>query len=143
MGRKSLTQTKKAMRATTKVKRGKEVRIDTSEDKKESYKCWCCGKEYTKLANNFPPTNFPLFEEYGYYPVCRNCIGKFYDEMVSFFSGSEEKAVEFVCALCGIYFNENPLAASSNIGKHRTRFHAYMSRVNIRPKIYRGRRRNQ
>lgn len=132
MARSKLNETQKAMSASTKVNAKKRVNIDTSEEK-EVYKCWCCGSEFTKLSGNFTPTNFPLFKLYGYYPVCKKCTGKFYPEMVSFFDGSEEKAIEFICSMYGLYFNENPLAASRKISEHRNRFHTYSSKININP----------
>ena len=132
MARSKLNETQKAMSASTKVNAKKKVNIDTSEEK-EIYKCWCCGSEFTKLSGNFTPTNFPLFKLYGYYPVCKKCTGKFYPEMVSFFDGSEEKAIEFICSMYGLYLNENPLAASRKISEHRNRFHTYSSKININP----------
>ena len=134
MVRPELEQTQKAVRAPTKIDRDKVVCVDTSS-KKETYKCWCCGTEYDRLQKNFTPTNFPLFKRFGYYPVCRKCTDKFYSEMVSFFEDSEEKAIEFICMMYGLYFNPSPLAASRKISERRSRIHAYTSRVQINPWI--------
>ena len=132
MSRTKLEQTQKAVSAFTKINTKKNVSVDTTS-KKESYKCWCCDNEYSKLQSNFTPTNFPLFKHYGYYPVCRKCTDKFYPEMISFFEGSEKKAIEFICMMYGLYFNESPLAASRKISEHRSRIHAYSSKVQIKP----------
>lgn len=134
MARTKLEQTQKAVSASTKINTKKNVSIDTAS-KEEIFKCWCCGHEYTKLQSNFTPTNFPLFKHYGYYPVCRKCTDKFYPEMISFFEGSEEKAIEFICMMYGLYFNESPLAASRKISEHRSRIHTYSSKVQIKPWI--------
>lgn len=134
MARTKLEQTQKAVSASTKINTKKNVSIDTTS-KKETYKCWCCGNEYTKLQSNFTPTNFPIFKHYGYYPVCRKCTDKFYPEMISFFDDSEEKAIEFICMMYGLYFNESPLAASRKISEHRSRIHTYSSKVQIKPWI--------
>lgn len=135
MAQNKLIQTQKAISASTKVNTNKKVSIDVSEKEKETYKCWCCGHEYTKLRNNFTPTNFPLFKHYGFYPVCRKCTDKFFIEMIAFFDGSEEKAIEFICTMYGLYFNESPLAASRKISEHRSRIHTYTSKIQIKPWI--------
>lgn len=127
-----LEQTQKAISASTKINTSKKVSIDTTV-KNETYKCWCCGTEFKKLQGNFTPTNFPLFKNYGFYPVCRRCTDKFFPEMVAFFDGSEEKAIEFICMMYGLYFNESPLAASRKISEHRSRMHTYISKINIKP----------
>lgn len=132
MASRKLEQTQKAVSASTKINTKKKVSIDTVS-KKETYICWCCGHEYTKLRSNFTPTNFPLFKLYGYYPVCKKCTDKFYTEMISFFDGSEEKAIEFICMMYGIYFHETPLAASKKISEHRNRMSVYSSKVQINP----------
>lgn len=132
MTKSKLVQTQKAVKAPAKINTRKTVSIDTSF-KEETYKCWCCGNEYEKLQSNFTPTNFPLFKHYGHYPVCRKCTDKFFQEMVSFFEGSEEKAVEFICMMYGLYFHESPLAASRKISEHRSRIHTYTSKVQIKP----------
>lgn len=134
MAQTKLERTQKAINAPTKINANKKVAVDTS-DVKETYKCWCCGKEYKKLQSNFTPTNFPLFSKYGFYPVCRKCTDKFFPEMVSFFDGSEEKAIEFICMMYGLYFNESPLAASRKISEHRSRIHTYTSKIQIKPWI--------
>ena len=132
MAKTKLEQTQKAISASTKINTKKQITLETPL-KKDSYACWCCGKEYKKLSGNFTPTNFPLFKHFGYYPVCKQCTDKFYPEMVSFFEGSEEKAIEFICMMYGLYFNESPLAASKKISEHRSRFHTYTSKVQIKP----------
>ena len=135
MARPKLEQTQKAISASTKINTKKNVSIDTEKTEKETYKCWCCGHEYTKLQGNFTPTNFPLFKHYGFYPVCKKCTDKFYPEMISFFDGSEEKAIEFICMMYGLYFNESPLSASRKISEHRSRIHTYTSKIQIKPWI--------
>jgi len=132
MPKNKLEQTHEAVSASTKINTKKTVSVDTTTNN-ESYKCWCCGKEYKKLQGNFTPTNFPLFKHYGYYPVCRRCTDKFFPEMVSFFDGSEEKAIEFICMMYGLYFHESPLAASRKISEHRSRMHTYTSKIQIYP----------
>lgn len=126
-----LETTKKSLNSSTKINNDKEVSIDTNY-KKETYKCWCCGNEYVKLQGNFTPTNHPLFKKNGFYPVCKRCSDSFVNEMVDFFN-NEEKAIEYACMMYGLYFNESPLAASKKISEHRSRFHTYSSKVQIKP----------
>ena len=125
--------TRDAVNSTTKINTSKQVKIDTSEPEEERYTCWCCGKTYKRLYGNFTPTNFPLFAKWHHYPVCKRCTDKFYPEMISFFDGSEEKAIEFICQMMGLYFNEKPLAASRNKSENRSKFNVYISKINIRP----------
>lgn len=127
-------KTKKAINAPTKINTNKVISVKYDTENSE-YVCWCCGSKYKKLQGNFTPTNFPLFKIYGYYPVCKKCTDIFYSEMVSFFAGSEEKAIEFICMMYGLYFNESPLAASKKISEHRSRFHTYSSKIQIKPWI--------
>ena len=55
--------------------------------------------------------------------------------MISFFNGSEEKAIEFICMMYGLYFHESPLSASRKISEHRSRIHTYTSKIQIKPWI--------
>lgn len=107
--------------------------IIPSKEQPEIYRCWCCGKEYAHLRGNFTPTNFPLFKYYGYFPICRHCTDKFFEEMTEFFDGSQEKAIEFICSMYGIYFHDSPLASSGKINQHKSRIHSYVSKVQIKP----------
>ena len=133
MARSKIGDNIKKIGSPEKINTEKQIRIDTTPKKKEVHKCWCCGKEYKELNRNFSKTNFPLFKRYGYYPVCNICTDSFFEEMTSFYEGSEEKAIEFICSMYGLYFHENPLTASAKKSANRSRLKAYLSKVNINP----------
>lgn len=126
--------TSKALNSPTKINTKKTVSIDT-EIVKRKYRCSCCGNEYDKPNGNFSPTNLPLFKDSGFYPVCKSCMDSFCSEMTDVFSGNEEKAIEYICQMQGVYFNESPLAASNKISAHRSRLSTYISKVQIKPWI--------
>lgn len=127
-----LQQTQEAIQAPVRIDTTKSVTINT-DYKKDEYRCWCCGNKYDKLQGHFTPTNHPLFKKFGYYPVCKRCTDGFVNEMIDFYNGSEEKAIEYVCMMYGLYFHESPLAASKKISEHRSRFHTYSSKIQIKP----------
>lgn len=134
-GRKTKSElTTDALKSPAKINTKKDIDIDTTENKRKYY-CSCCGNEYTKLNGNFSPTNFPIFKDTGYYPVCRKCMDKFFGEMTEIYSGNEEQAIKFICQMMGVYFNDSPLAASKKISQHRSRLSTYISKVQINPWI--------
>lgn len=127
-----LQRTQEAIQSPVRIDTTKSININT-DYKKDEFRCWCCGNKYDKLQGHFTPTNHPLFKKFGYYPVCKRCTDGFVNEMIDFYNGSEEKAIEYVCMMYGLYFHESPLAASKKISEHRSRFHTYSSKVQIRP----------
>lgn len=126
--------TTEALKSPSKINTKKDISIDTEEVKRKYY-CSCCGHPYDKLNGNFSPTNFPIFKDTGYYPVCRKCMDKFFSEMIGVFSGNEEQAIKYICQMMGVYVNDSPLSASKKISQHRSRFSTYISKVQIKPWI--------
>ena len=131
-GKTRTERTADALKSPTKINTNKQVEIYNKNENRK-YRCACCGHEYTELNGNFSPTNFPLFKDTGYYPVCKKCMDNFFAEMTEIFSANEEKAIKFICQMMGIYFNESPLAASKKISRHRSRLSTYISKVQINP----------
>ena len=72
----------------------KIAKIEKTNDNSK-YKCSCCGKEYTAQKGNFPVSNSILFAgNDGYLTVCRDCVERFYLQMVGAYSGNEESKVK-------------------------------------------------
>lgn len=95
--------------------------------------CTCCGKSYKRQNNNFPSTKSPLFaSNNGYVTVCKNCTDKYYYQVVDFFSGNEEKAIERICGLYDWFYDEYAVAASRRISADRSRIGAYPAKLNLR-----------
>lgn len=49
------------------------------------------------------------------------------------FGGSEEKAIEYICSLYGLYFNTSPLFSSKRINKNMSRIKNYISKIQLSP----------
>lgn len=111
----------------------KDTPMSKQSEEKESYLCTCCGHSYTKLSGNFIPTGLPLFAAIEYYPVCRKCTDLFFTELTGYYSGSEEKAVETICMMYGLYYNESPLTASQKSQNRLSLIRNYINKINLKP----------
>lgn len=80
--------------------------VSGKPDDELKYMCCCCGKKYSRQATNFVTTNSALFiANGGYYPVCRECLGKYYTNIVlPSVDHDESRAVEVICGLCDWYW---------------------------------------
>lgn len=84
---------------------------------KHTFFCLCCGKPYETQEKEFVTTTSPLFlANGGYYPVCRECLAKYYLNVVMpAVDGDEKRAVEVMCGLCDWYFDNDLLEMASKI----------------------------
>ena len=84
---------------------------------KHTFFCLCCGKPYETQEKEFVTTPSPLFlANGGYYPVCRECLAKYYLNVVMpAVDGDEKRAVEVMCGLCDWYFDNDLLEMASKI----------------------------
>lgn len=113
-----------------KINTDKAAAVKPAISGNEPCRCACCQELFPKYTGSFTPTNFPLFSSTGYYPVCKKCTDNLFLELTDFFEGSEEKAIEAICMMYGLYFHESPLAASLKSSVHRSRIHTYTSKLN-------------
>lgn len=105
-------------------------KIEQPEPRK--YYCSCCGKEYTTQNGNFPISHSMLYEgNNGYLTICRYCVEKYYQQMVGFFSGNEEHAIEHCCALFDWYYNTDVVAMTRNSTSGRSKISMYPSKMNM------------
>lgn len=126
-------QAKKSFEKTIKVnKSAAKIEIKPDEEGR-IYQCTCCGKEYTRQRNNFPMSASPLFKgNNGYASICKHCLDKYYLQVVEFFSGNEEKAIERCCQVLDWYFSTNIVAmVKKNVSVGQTRISYYPSKMNI------------
>ena len=134
VGEKKEDTVKKNLKKTTKV--NTNVKIGTRKIEKtvpdKAYKCWRCGKSWDVQKSHFPASSSPNFYyNNSYINVCRDCLENEYKELVDLFSGSEEKAIEFLCQKYDWYFSEKALAASRKISDDRSRMLTYLQKKNL------------
>jgi hypothetical protein len=72
------------------------------------YKCLCCGTEYKDQGNNFLGTNSTLFlHNNGYYPVCKTCLGHYWETAILPAMNNDEKAgLRFLSGLMDLPFTD-------------------------------------
>lgn len=74
----------------------------------ETYQCICCGERYDTPRKNFPSTYSRLFVGWdGYFPVCKGCVGKYYEWLTSdVYGGNEKEAMRHLCQLLDWCFDD-------------------------------------
>lgn len=98
----------------------------------KNYKCTCCLAEYKTQKNNFLSSSSPLFVgNNGYVTLCRSCTDNLYNKLVGEFNGDAEKAIEYICGLFDIYFNEDVVVSTKDIVAPNSRIGVYPSRLNM------------
>lgn len=113
-----------------------DAKIDKIEakDEKDEFICQTCGKHYKKRKGNFSPSKSPIYAGTdGYLNTCKNCVDSLFTQYTEFFDGNEERAIERICQLFDLYFNESALAASRKISEDRSRISVYISKIQIKP----------
>ncbi len=127
-------RTKKSLASDVSI--NSDARIDKIEARTEpdEYVCQTCGKSYKKRKGNFSPSKSPIYAGTdGYLNTCKSCVDDLFRQYTEFFDGNEERAIERICQLFDLYFNENALAASRKISEDRSRISVYISKIQIRP----------
>lgn len=109
-----------------------KVRIDMDNSvktKKKEYRCTCCGKTWGTQSSRFNKTRSPLYKENnGYLTICKDCLEEYYNKYVEVFSGSEEHAIERICQLIDVYYDESVLEGA-RMRPETSKLGAYMSKV--------------
>lgn len=104
------------------------------------YKCSCCGREYPSQAGNFSVTFSPLFEKNnGYITICKPCLEAYYNQLIGFYMGDEEQALEHCCRLFDWYYDPGASALTKAAPRGRSRVTLYpakMSAVRARGTTY-------
>lgn len=119
--------------------KGKCIHVPKNESETPMVYCTCCGKPYDSKEKNFITTSSPLFiANNGYYPVCRDCMARYYVNVVlPAVDGDERRAVEVICGLCDWYFCDDLLDLAVKIAE------GYREKGNKTPlAIFYGQRRN-
>lgn len=121
----------KSRNMTTKINPdAKPGKIAPPEDNADGFNCVCCGKHYVKQKGNFPATRSPLFAANNYYlPFCRHCIEKHFEQLVDYFSGNEEKAIDRICQIADWYYRDDTWAAAKKVATGNARAVMYPSKM--------------
>lgn len=124
----------------SRLKSSSPIQIDTSvkperiknDQPNTKYRCTCCGKEYNTQKGNFPVSKSFLYEgNNGYIHICKHCVEKLYQQLVGFYSGNEEHALEHCCRLFDWYYNSDIVAMTKNISQGRSKVLVYPSKMNV------------
>lgn len=122
----------KSRNSTTKINPdAKPGKITAAEERTDFY-CVCCGKHYKLQKGNFPISLSPLFAaNNNYLPFCKHCIDKYYSQLVEYFTGNEEKAIDRVCQVADWYYMDDIWASTRKISADRSRVGAYPSKMQL------------
>lgn len=126
-------RTEKSRKSATKINKDVEIsKLKYEEPEQTVFYCTACGKSFAKQATNFLKTQSPLFAgNNGYAPICKKCIEKYYNNLVDFFSGNEEKAMDRCASLLDLYYNDKIFTDTGKISADRSRVLAYPSKANL------------
>lgn len=136
MPRKPNTKAQKAAQsrgATTQINSSAKVKPGATADAGPSeFRCTCCGKTYKVQKSNFPHTLSPLYAKNdGYLPICKKCIDQYYEQLVDYFMGNEEKAIDRVAQVADWYYTDEIWATTRKISADRSRVGAYPSKMQL------------
>ena len=122
----------KSRTSRTKINPDAKPNKITADEERTGYDCVCCGKHYKVQKSNFPHTLSPLYAaNNGYLPICKHCIDKYYNQLVEFFSGNEEKAIERITQIADWYYLDDIWASTRKISADRSRVGAYPSKMQL------------
>lgn len=125
---------KKQLKKTTpKLNKAKKpVEIEPKIESDEVYRCTCCGHKYTKQERNFNASRSPIYKgNNGYTSICKNCTTDLYNQYIDFFDKSEDDAMERICQITDMYFDEMAWIASRKTGQPNGRIGSYISKLNL------------
>lgn len=107
--------------------------IEADDDENSQYQCTCCGKRFKNQKNNFAVSNSPLYDNNNHYiNICKSCLDKYYLQLVNYFSGNEEKAIERCCQIFDWYYSSEAAAMTKKcLSAGKTRMGAYPSKMNM------------
>lgn len=107
-------------------------KIKPKVDEVGVYRCCCCGKEYNRQNANFNASKSPIYSgNNNYVTMCKHCVDQMYEKYVELYSGDEGKAVERICQLLDMYYDESVFATSRKVNANNSRISSYISRLNL------------
>ncbi len=129
----NLKATQRSTQSATKINTDVEISKLTYETpEKNLFYCTACGKSFKKQETNFCKSLSPLFvNNNGFVHICKKCTDKHYYNLVDFFSGNEEKAMDRMCQIFDWYYSDEIFAATRKISANRSRVCAYPAKMNL------------
>ncbi len=96
------------------------------------YRCTCCGTFYPKQDGYFSVSFSPLYAgNNGYVHICKPCSDSYYQQLVGYFRGREDEALERCCGLFDWYFTQDCFEMLRKIPPNRSKVNAYPSRMGL------------
>lgn len=105
-----------------------------SDPEGTQYRCTMCGKFFDKQkAIMTKSTSSPVFEgNNGFTSLCSACTIRYYDYMVEFFNGDEQKALDRLCSMLDLYYSDEIALSSRKSSTETSLIKSYLSRVNMK-----------
>lgn len=127
-----VVKAEKSRTSTTKIDPNVKVGRIPQKNDAAGYTCTCCGKHYKLQKSNFLSSMSPLFKSNGgYLPFCKHCTDAYYDQLVEFFSGNEEKAIDRMAQIADWCYDDRTWATTRKISSDRSRVCAYPSKMQL------------
>lgn len=110
-----------------------DIKIKRNEQKVDKkYKCTCCGNSWDAQKGHFSKSASVLYQaNNGYINICNNCRDNLYYQLVDFYNGNEERAIEKMCQLFDWIYHEDALVAARQISSDRSRISHYLAKKNL------------
>ena len=106
-------------------------KIQTLKEEKK-YKCTCCGDSWDSQKSHFSTSKSILYQSNsGYINICNSCRDSYYYQLIDLYSGSEEKAIQYMCNQFGWIYETFALEASRQVSVDRSRISHYIAKKNL------------
>lgn len=136
--KKRLTRATKSRTSQTTINSDAELKADKKDPKGTRYRCSDCGEFFTD-QKNFYRSMSPLYAgNNGYFPVCKSCVKKYYDYLIEYFSGNEEKALDRMCSVMDLYYSDALAVASKGANTSVSRIASYISKSQMKQFVDKG-----
>lgn len=119
-------------RAVVKIDSSAQIQNTPSDPPGTKYRCTCCGTFYPRQERNFQVSYSPLFEgNNGYLSICRNCVEKYYQQLVGVYSGNERHAIEHCCRLFDWFYTDTVVDMLDSTSGGKSRIFLYPSKMGM------------
>lgn len=106
--------------------------IDPKVIEDREYRCSCCGHKYQTQKGKFNKVKSPLFNgNNNYLTVCKKCVDQLFDQYTKFFSGDEDCAMERLCQLFDMPYDESAWGMTRRKNSDVSRVSVYISKLNL------------
>jgi hypothetical protein len=106
--------------------------IEDSSGTKKTYKCFSCGKEYSKRSGNFPISPHPMFyANDGHCHICRDCTNHYLHKYEDMLDNDGDAALKHVGTLLGYYVGDSAVEMSKRVSRGQNRLYTLARQANI------------